>query len=282
MACIQSSGYGLYLVWCPVLDWRSVFACFVLSSHAHELLGECVTLMIRSIWTSYRDVPNTMPQSSGTDTMDFVSFFLFWLCSLPAIWFPVHQIRHLFTVKAYFVPVAGVTFFIWAIVRAHGIGPIVHQPAAKSGGALGWAIVQGIMSSIANFATLIVNDPDFARFARKPRDALWSQFITIPVGFAVTSFIGIIVSSSSTVIYGGDPIWNPLTLLSNFLDNANGAARFGVFIISFAFALAQLGTNIAANSVSAGTDMTALLPRYLNIRRGGYICAIVGLAMCPW
>ena len=28
--------------------------------------------------------------------------------------------------------------------------------------------------------------------------------------------------------------------------------------------------------------MTALLPRFLNIRRGGYICALVGLAMCPW
>ena len=41
-------------------------------------------------------------------------------------------------------------------------------------------------------------------------------------------------------------------------------------------------TTPPANSVSAGTDMTALLPRYLNIRRGGYICAAVGLAMCPW
>jgi len=28
--------------------------------------------------------------------------------------------------------------------------------------------------------------------------------------------------------------------------------------------------------------MTALLPRYLNIRRGGYICALIGLCMCPW
>ena len=28
--------------------------------------------------------------------------------------------------------------------------------------------------------------------------------------------------------------------------------------------------------------MTALLPRYLSIRRGGYICAVVGLVMCPW
>ena len=121
---------------------------------------------------------------------------------------------------------------------------------------------------------------DFSRFARKPKDALWSQFFTIPVGFAITSFIGIIVSSSSKVIYG-QPIWNPLDLLSNFLEGANSGERFGVFVISLAFTLAQLGTNIAANSVSAGTDMTALLPRYLNIRRGSYICAIVGLAMCP-
>ena len=239
--------------------------------------------MITAIWSKYRDLPNGLPASSGTNTKDFLSFFLFWFGSLPAIWFPVHKIRHLFTVKAYFVPVAGLTFFIWAIVRAHGIGPIVKQPSTLTGSALGWAIVQGIMSSIANFATLIVNDPDFARFARKPKDALWSQLFTIPIGFAVTSFIGIIVSSSSAVIYpGSEPIWNPLELLTKFLIDANGPARFGVFIISAAFTLAQLGTNIAANSVSAGTDMTALLPRYLNIRRGGYICAIVGLAMCPW
>ncbi|KIW93649.1 uncharacterized protein Z519_06254 [Cladophialophora bantiana CBS 173.52] len=138
------------------------------------------------------------------------------------------------------------------------------------------------MSSIANFATLIVNDPDFSRFARKPRDALWTQLFTIPIGFVVTSFVGIIVSSSSKVIYG-TAIWNPLDLLSQFLwDDATRADRFGVFVIAAAFALAQLGTNIAANSVSAGTDMTALLPRYLNIRRGGYICAIIGLCMCPW
>ena len=132
-----------------------------------------------------------------------------------------------------------------------------------------------------------MNDPDFARFARKPKDALWSQLFTIPIGFAITSFIGIIVGSSSAVIYG-KAVWNPLDLLTYFLVNpnngkhANGAARFGVFIVAAAFTLAQLGTNIAANSVSAGTDMTALLPRYLNIRRGGYICAAVGLAMCPW
>ena len=116
--------------------------------------------MISSIWTAYGDVPNTMPAGNGTNTQDWVAFFLFWVGSLPAIWFPVHKIRHLFTVKAYFVPVAGLAFFIWAIRRADGIGPIVRQPGKKSGNALGWAMVTGIMSSIANFATLIVNVSD--------------------------------------------------------------------------------------------------------------------------
>ena len=276
---VTRASFGIWGSLWPVFN-RAAMACIWYGVQSW-IGGQCVTLMIRAIWTKYQDLPNSLPASSNTNTKDFLSFFLFWFCSLPAIWFPVHKIRHLFTAKAIFVPIGGIAFFIWAIVKAKGIGPIVHQPSTKSGGALGWAMVSGIMSSIANFATLIVNDPDFSRFARKPKDALWSQFFTIPIGFAVTSFIGIIVSSSSTVIYG-EPVWNPLDLLSRFLDRANGATRFGVFIIASAFALAQLGTNIAANSVSAGTDLTALLPRYLNIRRGGYICAAVGLAMCPW
>jgi NCS1 family nucleobase:cation symporter-1 len=210
-----------------------------------------------------------------------VSFILFWVFSLPAIYFPVHQIRHLFTVKSWFVPVAAIAYFTWAVARAGGIGPIVHQPSRAVGGELRWGMIKGIMSSIANFATLIVNNPDFARFARKREDAVRSQLFTIPIGFAVTSFIGIIVSSSSAVIYG-EAVWNPLDLLGRFLEGANAGERVGIFIIGFAFALAQLGTNIAANSVSAGTDLTALFPRYMNIRRGGYLCASIGIVICPW
>lgn len=304
---VSRSSFGIWGALWPVFN-RAAMACIWYGVQAW-IGGTCVYLMIRSIWNSWRDVSLPSPSieqelhsnavlqedtqgpggikngipGSGTNTVAFASFFLFWLGSLPAIWFPVHKIRHLFTVKAYFVPTAGVAFFIWAVVRAKGIGPIVKQPGFAKGSTLAWLMVRGVMSAIANFATLIVNDPDFARFARKPRDALWSQLFTIPLGFAITSFIGIIVSSSSTVIFGGEPIWNPLDLLESFLNEDNGRGqRFGVFMIAAAFTLAQLGTNIAANSVSAGTDMTALAPRWINIRRGGYVCALVGLVMCPW
>jgi NCS1 family nucleobase:cation symporter-1 len=273
---VARSSFGIWGSLWPVFN-RAAMACIWYGVQAW-IGGNCVKIMISSIWRSFETLPNTI---GDPPTNDFVAFFLFWLCSLPAIWFPVHKIRHLFTVKAYFVPVAGIAYFGWAIAKAGGIGPIVHQPNTAKGGDLAWGVTKGIMTSISNFATLILNDPDFARFARKPRDALWSQLVTIPIGFAATSFIGIIVSSSSAVIYG-EAVWNPLSLLEKFLDGASSGQRFGVFVISTAFALAQLGTNIAANSVSAGTDMTALVPRYLNIRRGGYICAIIGIVMCPW
>ncbi|PGH17589.1 hypothetical protein AJ80_04768 [Polytolypa hystricis UAMH7299] len=274
------ASFGIWGSLWPVFN-RAAMAC-VWYGVQSWIGGQCVTLMIRSIWTSYKDLPNSMPESSGTTTRDFLSFFLFSLCSLPAIWFPVHKIRHLFTVKSYLVPIAGIVFLAWSIYKAGGIGPIVTQGNTIHGSELGWAVVKGIMSAIANFCALIVNALDFSRVARKPKDALWSQLFTIPIGFAVTSFIGIFVSSASSSIYESDPIWNPLDLLGKFLDDASSAERFAVFFLASVFTLAQLGTNIAANSISAGTDMTALLPRFLTIRRGGYICAAVGFAMCPW
>ncbi|KAG5975860.1 hypothetical protein E4U55_007555 [Claviceps digitariae] len=274
------ASFGIWGSLWPIFN-RAAMACVWYGVQAY-IGGNCVYLMIRSIWKSWDRT--TMPgpfDPQASSTPDYVSFFIFWLCSLPAIWFPVHKIRHLFTVKAYFVPPAGIAFLIWAVVRAGGAGPIVRKSNSVHGSDLAWQMVKGIMSSIANFATLIINDCDFTRFARKPNDAMWSQLFAIPLGFALTSIIGIFVSSSSSVIYN-EPVWNPLDLLGHFIDDGGSAQRFGVFVIALAFALAQLGTNISANSISAGTDMTALFPRYINIRRGGYICAAIGLAMCPY
>ena len=63
--------------------------------------------------------------------------------------------RHLFTLKAVVVPIAGITFFVWCIVKAHGIGPVVKQPAKIHGSDLGWAMVFSLMSCISNMATLV-------------------------------------------------------------------------------------------------------------------------------
>ena len=102
------------------------------------------------------------------------------------------------------------------------------------------------------------------------------QLIIIPVAFTLASFVGIGVTSAGIALYG-QVLWDPLKLIDHWDNRAAG------FFISFTFALASLGTNVSANSLSAGNDMTVLCPRYINIRRGQIICAVLGgWALCPW
>jgi NCS1 family nucleobase:cation symporter-1 len=132
--------------------------------------------MIGAIWPSYNKLPNSIPVSAGVTTKQFVSFLIIWLMSLPALWFPIYKIRHLFTVKAYFSPACAIAFFGWAISRAHGLGPIITQPNTVQGSVLAWAFVKSIMNCIANFAALVINNPDFTRYARDPKDSLWPHW----------------------------------------------------------------------------------------------------------
>ena len=159
--------------------------------------------------------------------------------------------RHLFTLKAIVAPAAGITFFIWCIVRAKGVGPIIRQPSTLHGSDLSWAMIVSLMSCISNMATLVTyaaslehvlpsrgglltlswcrsNAPDFASRAKHPFAAGLPQLLAVPLTFSIVSFIGIIVSSSSQVIFG-EPVWSPVDLLDRFLDdNPSHATRFGV------------------------------------------------------
>lgn len=63
--------------------------------------------------------------------------------------------RHLFTLKSIVAPVAGISFFIWCIVKANGVGPIISRPSTVHGSELGWDMVVSLMSCISNMATLV-------------------------------------------------------------------------------------------------------------------------------
>ena len=66
-----------------------------------------------------------------------------------------HDSRHLFTVKSIVTPIAGIVFFIWCIVKAKGVGPIISRPASTKGSDLGWSMLVSLMACISNMATLV-------------------------------------------------------------------------------------------------------------------------------
>lgn len=97
----------------------------------------------------------------------------------------------------------------------------------------------------------------------------------LPIVFTFISFIGIVASSAGAQKYGHLE-WDPMALIANW------ESRACRFFAAFSFALAALGVNISANSLSAANDLMALLPRHINIRRGQILCAILSWALVPW
>lgn len=276
------ASFGIFFSMWPIIN-RVVMAVVWYSVQAY-LGGSTVSLMLKSIFG--RDLNTRIPNHFGSPnatTYEFMCFFIFWVGSIPFLLVPPHKLRHLFTVKAALVPFAAFGFLIWAVRKSHGVIALgTLNDDAPHGSDFSWVFIRSLIGCLANFATLIVNAPDFSRFSKTPMSSLWVQLLAIPLLFSITCLIGIIVTAAGYELYGIN-YWSPIDVLAQFLETTyTRGTRAGVFLIAFVFTIAQLGTNISANSLSCGTDLTALLPRFINIKRGSLFCAAMALCICPW
>ncbi|KAI5967787.1 DAL4 [Candida pseudojiufengensis] len=184
----------------------------------------------------------------------------------------------------YFAVGGGFGLMIWALVRSHGLGDVLNRPNGVQGSALAWAFVQSTLNALSNFATLISNSPDFSRFAYSQNSFAMKYLvhtISIPVCFGITSLIGILVTAAAEHEYG-TTYWSPIDVMAKYLESFTPGIRAAIFFIALSFIVAQLGTNISANSLSFSTDVSAVAARFINIRRGSYICLALALPICPW
>ncbi|KAJ5670709.1 uncharacterized protein N7477_006072 [Penicillium maclennaniae] len=240
--------------------------------------GNAVRVMLGAIWPSYLTLPNGIPQSQGITTNGMVAFLIFWLVQFPFLCIHPNKLRWLFAVKSVLVPIAWIAMLIWAFVsEKDGGGVFAQQTATVSGSQYSWLFLASMTSVLGNYATLSVNQSDFSRYSRvNPR---WQLLYIpmLPIIFTLIAFIGIAASSAGQTKYKLAAIpWDPTVLISYW---PNRACRF---FGAASFALASLGVNISANSLSAANDFTALAPEYINIRRGQILCALLSWALVPW
>ena len=119
---------------------------------------------------------------------------------------------------------------------------------------------------------------DFARYSKNPRSP-YIQLVIIPVAFIVMMLFGIIGANGSRILYG-EVLWDPMLIVNHW---TSPGGRAGAFFVALAFLVANIAINISANSIAVAVDLTTLFPRYLNLRRAQYVCAILGAwAMTPW
>ncbi len=222
-------------------------------------------------------LPRMLPLSWGLETGPAICFLLFWLINMYVVWLGVESIRKLLVFKAFFLPVAALALLYWAVSRVHGgLGPVLAQPSRFHTPAAFWAFfIPGLTGMVGFWATLSLNIPDFTRYAVSQRAQIRGQAIGLPSSMTLFAFIGVVVTSATTIIYG-TTIWDPVVLAGRF-DN-----KILISIAMLAVALSTLATNIAANIVSPANDFANLAPSRINFRTGGLITGVIGVLIFPW
>ena len=216
----------------------------------------------------------------GITAAQVVCFLFFWGINMLVVYKGIDCIRWLLNIKAPLLIFLGLLLLLWAYRSAGGFGPILSQPSAfdsgqpKSGQFFAF-FFPALTGMIGFWATLSLNIPDFSRYAASQRDQVLGQALGLPLTMALYSFIGVAVTSATTIIYG-KTIWDPVDVLTRF----NNPVVLVVALLGLC--IATLATNIAANVVSPANDFAHLAPKHISFRMGGLITGLVGVLMMPW
>jgi len=216
----------------------------------------------------------------GITLPQFACFLFFWAINMWVIYMGIESIRFLLNIKAPLLIALGLLFLWWAYRTAGGFGPILSQPSAfdpgqaKAGQFFSF-FFPALTGMIGFWATLSLNIPDFSRYARSQRDQIIGQALGLPLTMALYAFIGVAVTSATTIIYG-QTIWDPTDVLARFKNPVL------LFVAMLALCIATLATNIAANVVSPANDFSQVAPRKISFRTGGLITGIIGVLIMPW
>lgn len=228
--------------------------------------GEAINAMIIALAPSWAHV------SYGPA----LCFAFFWLLNVVVILRGIETIRFLQGVSAPFLLLIGLALLLWARNKAGGFGPMLSNPSKfRSFGEFFRFFVPSLTGVVGFWATVSLNIPDFTRYARSQRDQIVGQALGLPATMTFYSFIGIAVTSATTIIFG-EALWDPVKVL----------ARLGhpwtVVLAMIALLVATLNVNVAANVVSPSNDFSNLSPRRISFRTGGLITCAMGIAMQPW
>ena len=240
-------------------------------------IGGFAIYQMMKLWIpSLTTLPQIFPASFGLQTGPAICFFIFWLLNMFVVYLGVESIKKLLVFKAFFLPLAALALLFWAINAGHGLGPILNQPSKFSTSKAFWDFFFPALTGMVGFwATLSLNIPDFTRYAKSQKAQINGQAIGLPASMTLFSFIGVVVTSATVIIYG-ETIWDPLILAGKF------SSKLLVSIAMIAVAISTLATNIAANIVSPANDFANLAPKKINFRAGGFITGIIGICIFPW
>lgn len=272
---IRGAKFGITLRVITGIIWWGVQAYF--GAQAVAVMLACWSPSFLS-WDTFHD-------ANDITSANLVGLVVYCLLMVPCLFIKPENLHWFFRIVTIFISATFFGMLGYCVKEAGGVGSLFNNPPGdfSSNGALGWACVQGIFSVVGSAGTGILGQSDFTRYSSTKFGPMYAQVMGAPAALVFACVIGSITTSASNEFLG-EIIWNPVLLLSAILkyNNFSSGARAGVFFASASFVSQQLAINLLLNSLSSSMDMTGLVPRYINIRRGTFIVMVIGVLIWPW
>lgn len=279
---LARSSFGTFGANAPALI-RGVVACFWYGAQTAAASGALVALFIRN--------PEMLAfhQSShmlGHSTLEVICYVLVWAAQLLIISRGMETVRRfqdlagpavwlMMLILAVYLLVKSGRFSFGSEIpqdilvqatRDAGISTPPGSPATLMAVAATW---------ITYFAALYLNFCDFSRYAKSERSLHIGNLWGLPVNLLAFCLVAGVTTTAAWHVYG-EVLLHPDQISAKF------ESWFLALLAALTFVVATLGINVVANFVSAAFDFSNAAPRLLDFRRGGFVAALVALALYPW
>lgn len=243
--------------------------------------GLCVVVMLSSLSENFMNLPNTFNDSVNMTTRDFLGFLIFQVLQVGFYLVKPEKMNVGINISCFVTTLAFVSILISCLVKNGGTGSInMHFKNTEE--QQGWMWLYAITIWYGALSPTITNQCDYSRFGTGYKRTYLGIIVSIMLTGTFVPLASLLVASATLELYH-KPIWLPTDLSLVWLSgDYSSGARAANFFLGLAFTCSQLMFNIVANGFAGGMDLAGILPKYINIKRGAIITAILSWCVQPW
>ncbi|KAL4799532.1 permease for cytosine/purines, uracil, thiamine, allantoin-domain-containing protein [Aspergillus venezuelensis] len=245
--------------------------------------AQCIYVFLHAIFPSIENIPDKMGSNSALNSAGMICFFVYWIVNCAFLVIPVPKMKILVYIKVFVYYAAIIAMTAWTVSLAGGASASLRSGSKIHGSQKSWMICRFLFIGLGSCATFISNASDLQRYARKPSDVILGQLISFSFSGLIVAVFGNVIASASEAIFG-ELVWNPLDILDMLMSDERYTSgnRTACAFIALALAYSTVFSAIFENSIPAGNDIASLLPKYITVKRGFFICAVLSYAINPW
>ncbi|CUM66670.1 uncharacterized protein PRCAT00004346001 [Priceomyces carsonii] len=245
-------------------------------------LGLGLVVAFSSFSENFLNMKNTFPESVAMTTRDFIGFLCFQIIQLFFYFMKPEKMDRYVNVSCLFAGISFVAIFATCLAKNGGPGTVYYEKVTLSKAKTGWMWLYSMTIWYGALSPDVTNQSDFSRFASSKKKMYLGIVVSVLTSGTLVPLFGLICASATKDLYGSE-LWLPTDIVLRWLDeNYSSGLRAAAFFLGLAFASSQLTFNVLANGFAGGMDLSGISPKYINIRRGAIITALLSWVVQPW